>query len=255
MSASHGRFVWYELMTTDTAGAAAFYSHVVGWTARDSGMPGLSYTLFYAGEAMRAGMMAIPEESAGMPPAWIGSIHVDDVDATAARLVAAGGTVHRPAWDIPGVGRLAVVADPQGAVFYLFRGSDEPTPAPEGMPGVREICWHELMTSDPEAGFAFYADLFGWTKGEAYDMGEGGTYQLFAAQGRDVGGIEALPPGVPQPCWLYYIAVEDIDAAVARVAEAGGTLLLEPMAVPGEMWIVQGRDPQGGVFALLGPRP
>jgi predicted enzyme related to lactoylglutathione lyase len=255
MSSSHGKFVWYELMTSDTEAAGAFYGAVLGWSKRDAGVAGMSYTIFSAGESPLGGMMTLPETAAaaGARPGWIGYVAVDDVDAAAARAKAAGGTIHRAADDIPGVGRFAVIADPQGAVLALFKGSgEEPPPAAPSTPG--HPGWRELLAADGEAAFAFYAGLFGWTKAEAFDMGEMGVYQLFASGGADTGGMMTKPVAVPAPFWLYYFNVEEIDAAAARVQAGGGQILNGPMEVPGGRWILQCRDPQGGIFALLGPR-
>jgi predicted enzyme related to lactoylglutathione lyase len=167
----------------------------------------------------------------------------------------AGGAVHREPEDIPGVGRFAVVADPQGAVLMLFKDSSgEAMPAVvPGTPG--HVGWHELYADDWPAALAFYADLFGWSRGTAVDMGPMGTYQLFAcgAGGAEVGGMMNRPAGVPGPCWLYYFNVAAVDAAVARVTGLGGQVLNGPMQVPGGSWIVQCADPQGAAFALVGP--
>ena len=124
MATPQGSFVWYELMTSDPAAATAFYTKVVGWTAADSGMPGMQYTLVSAGADQVGGIMATPEEARAMgaPPAWTGYIAVADVDAAAAAITAAGGTQHHAPDDIPGIGRFAVMADPQGAAFIVFRG-------------------------------------------------------------------------------------------------------------------------------------
>lgn len=258
MSHYRGKFVWYELMTTDVAAATDFYGKVVGWTARDSGMPGMEYLLFHAGDFMVAGLMAQPEElrKMGAPPGWLGYVAVADVDAASQQAADRGGAVYVPPRDIPGVGRFAVVADPQQAVFALFKGSpgDTPPPAPPpGTPG--QVGWHELYASDWEAVFPFYADLFGWKKDQAMDMGEMGTYQLFAAaDGPAIGGMFNKPPQVPANFWLYYFNVEAIDAAVDRVKANGGSVLMGPMEVPGGAFIVQGMDPQGAAFALTGPR-
>jgi len=259
MSDYAGRFIWYELMTTDTAGAEAFYTAVVGWTAKDSGMPGMAYSLFLAGEAMVAGMMAQPEESRkmGAPPSWMGYVGVDDVDAVTARAAELGGMVYVAPRDIPEVGRFSVVADPQGAVLAMLDPLPPPTPPvipPPGSPGT--IGWHELFASDWEKAFAFYSDLFGWRKDQAMDMGPVGTYQLFAASGGGpaIGGMFNKPAEVPVNFWLYYFVIDEIDAAVARVTSNGGKVLFGPMEVPGGAFIVQCMDPQGAMFALTGPR-
>ena len=256
MTGSHGRFVWYELTTTDTRAAEAFYRGVLGWQASDAGMPGMAYTIVSAGGAGVGGLMALPEAArqAGARPGWIGYVAVDDVDKRAAQFAERGGKVHRAPDDIPGVGRFAMVADPQGAVLALFKaapGSEQPE-APMGTPG--HPGWRELHAADWQAAFALYADLFGWTKAEAMDMGPMGTYQLFAANGETLGGMMSDPDAAAAPYWLYYFTVAGIDAAKDRVEAAGGSVDYGPEEVPGGMWILHCRDPQGALFALVGPR-
>ena len=255
MPTPQGKFVWYELMTTDTAGAEAFYKQVVGWEAEDSGMPGVSYTLLSAGGARVGGLMRLPEDArkSGAEPAWRGYVAVDDVDAMARAVTGKGGTIYRGPDDIPGIGRFAIAADPQGAVFVLFKGqgdSPDAPPAP-GTPG--HFGWHELYTTDLDSAFAFYSDLFGWTKSEAIDMGPMGIYQTFSIGGVQGGGMMRRPDPPVRPHWLYYVNTDAIDPAVARITAAGGQVQHGPQEVPGGMWIVQGRDAQGVSFALVGP--
>jgi uncharacterized protein len=253
---AHGSFVWHELMTTDTQTAKVFYGKVVGWGGQDASMPGMQYTLFTAGETRVCGLMDLPEQARAMgaPPSWLGYVGVDDVDATVDRVKRLGGAVHVPPTDIPNVGRFAVVADPQAAVFGLFKWL---TPSPDqstapGTPG--HVGWHELMAADWEKAFAFYAELFGWQKAEAVDLGAMGTYQLFSVGGQAIGGMFTKPPMVPVPFWLYYFNIGDIDAGAERVKAGGGQILNGPMEVPGGSWIVQCGDPQGAMFALVGSR-
>ncbi|MQW87517.1 VOC family protein [Sinorhizobium saheli] len=251
----HGKFVWYELMTTDTKAAEAFYKDVVGWSVRDAGMPGMDYTLFSAGEHQVAGLMTMPEGALEMkvPPAWLGYVGVDDVDAAAEKLRAGGGTVHRSPEDIPNIGRFAIVTDPHGAAFALFKGQGEPPPPMDQMaPG--NVGWHELMAGDLDTAFDFYSSLFGWTKDQAMDMGEMGVYQIFAHNGQPIGGMMTRPAEVPNPYWLYYFNVEALDAAIDRAKSGGAKMLMEPMEVPGGAWIVQATDPQGALFALVAPK-
>ena len=247
------RFVWYELMTPDVAAAAAFYSGVVGWQAQDSGMPGVDYTLLKVGDARTAGLMALPAELAaiGRPLGWRGYVAVDDVDASQARLLQLGGKVLRPAGDIPGVGRFASVTDPHGAAFVLFKPMPtEPPPMPAAdAPGTTG--WTELRAPDGGPAFDFYAALFGWTRGEALDVGRLGTYQLFDIDGIPSGGIMTRDPDWPQTGWHFYFRVDSIHAAAQRVARLGGTVTVPPDQVPGDTWVLHGRDPQGAVFALL----
>jgi uncharacterized protein len=246
-------FVWYELMTSDAKAAEAFYSKVVGWKTQDSGQAGMTYTLLLAGESPIAGLMTLPKEAcdAGAKPAWIGYVGVNDVDAYVGRVTKAGGAVHVPPTDIPHIGRFAMVADPQGAAFNLFKPLSDmpPPPADPATPGT--IGWHELMAANGEKAFAFYADLFGWTKDEAIDMGAMGRYQLFAAGGPAIGGMMTKPAEVPAPFWAYYFRVDAIGAALDRLKKEGGQVINGPMEVPGGEWIVQGIDPQGAMFSLV----
>lgn len=256
MSDIRGRFVWYDLMTSDTKSAETFYRNVIGWNAKDSGLADRSYTIFSNGTTPVCGMMAIPDDARarGVPPCWSGYIGVDDVDAFVARVEAAGGAVHHRPEDIPAVGRFAVAADPQGAVFLLFRGSGEQQHAPDASTAPGHVGWHELYAAELEGAFAFYADMFGWTRDEAMDMGAMGTYQLFATGGPPVGGMMGKMPTMPAPFWLYYFNVDAIDAAATRVGQAGGSILNGPIEVPGGSWIVQCLDPQRAMFALVAPR-
>jgi predicted enzyme related to lactoylglutathione lyase len=260
MATPQGAFVWYELMTSDPDAAAAFYTQVVGWTAADSGMPGMKYILVNAGPAQVGGIMTIPDgaKAMGAGPAWDGYIAVADVDAAAARAVAAGAKVYKAPEDIPGVGRFAVMGDPHGASFMLFRGApgDEPPAAAPGAIG--HVGWHELQAGDGVAAFDFYAGQFGWEKHEAMDMGPAGVYQMFGVAGSEnnvsMGGMMTKMPETPRPHWLYYFNVEAIDAAVARIDAAGGKVVNGPMEVPGGSWIVNAVDPQGAMFALVAPK-
>jgi predicted enzyme related to lactoylglutathione lyase len=261
MPDSNASFVWYELMTTDTDAAESFYRHVIGWRAQDSGLTDRRYTILSAGETAIGGMMALSQgmRDAGGRPGWMGYIGVANVDTHVGRVQKAGGTLHRAPEDIPGVGRFAIVADPQGAIFVLFQGlagMQPPTKQKPGTPGLAG--WHELHAANWEDAFAFYSGLFGWRKGQAMDMGPMGTYQLFVAgnppDGEPIGAMMTKTPDIPHPFWLFYWNVEEIDAAAKRVTDKAGKVLHGPQEVPGGRWIVQCSDPQDAMFALLGPR-
>ena len=258
MTPTASRFVWHELMTSDATAATAFYSAVLGWTTSVVPMPDGDYTLAEAGGTQIAGLMKLPAAAvaAGGRPGWCGYVAVADVDAKAAAAQAAGGTVCHPPTDIPGVGRFATIADPHGAVVCLFKGSgsDEAPVSTAGAPGT--VGWNELYANDLDAAWAFYSGLFGWVKDTAVDMGPMGVYQLFApAAGLPaVGGMMKRPPEVPVACWLHYFNVAAVDTAAGRVCTGGGQVLTDPMQVPGGSWIVQCQDPQGAMFALVGPQ-
>jgi predicted enzyme related to lactoylglutathione lyase len=185
-------------------------------------------------------------------PVWFGYVAVDDVDAKAKDIEAAGGAIHKAPADIPTIGRFAVVRDPQGAVFMLFKGLGEPPP-PLAMMQTGSVGWHELHARDAGTAWAFYEKMFGWTKDVAHDMGPMGQYQLFKTSALPIGGMMTDSTSA-HPYWLYYFVVDDIDAGVERVKASGGTVLFGPQEVPGGAWIINAQDPQGGHFALVGMR-
>jgi len=262
---SHGRFVWYDLMTTDPDAAADFYRKVAGWgSAPFEGAPAEEgkgpYMMWMAGDKPVGGRDRLPEEAAaqGAPTHWLAYITVPDTEATVKRTVDLGGAVLLEPVTMEEIGTFAVLQDPQGAVFCPYtpaEGAGGEVHVPE--PG--EFSWHELYTTDQEAAFAFYSGLFGWEKTEAMDMGEMGTYQMFGPEAGDsfsYGGMMNKPvemAGPPQ--WLYYIMVSDIEKAAASVKEAGGQVWNGPMAVPGGDMIAMCFDPQGGAFALHAKGP
>lgn len=249
-----GRFVWHELMTTDPAAAQAFYSSVVGWGTHLWEGGEEPYRLWTIGEGAVAGVMRLPEVAAatGARPHWLPYIGTPDVDGTAARASALGATVLVRPMDIPAVGRFAVLDDPQGAVFAVFTPSGDETGAEEA--GVGEFAWHELATTDQQAAFSFYSDLFGWEETDTFDMGPMGLYRMYGRGGQTLGGMfdrSAQLPG--PPAWLCYVTVDDVDRAAGRVRSLGGTVVNGPMEVPGGDRVAQCLDPQGTPFAVHRP--
>ena len=250
MSDSHGRFLWYELATTDTTAAKAFYTEAVGWGAREA-IPGMSYSLFTAGELPVSGLTELPTEAMGVAPHWIGYVGVDDVDAATDRTRRLGGAVHVPPTDVPRVSRFSVVADPQMAPFALFKWQNPHQNQPSEVATAGAVGWHELLAADWQKAFAFYRELFGWQKAGA-EVDPMGTYQLFSAAGQMIGGMFTKPAMVPVPFWLFYFNTGDVDAAAARVRAAGGQVLEGPVEMAGGRRVVRCTDPQGAMFALTG---
>jgi uncharacterized protein len=252
MASSHGRFVWYELMTTDMEAAKTFYASVVGWRTQNASAPGSAYSLFTIGGSPVAGLMNLPEEArrTGAEPHWIGYVAVDDVDAAVDRIKRLGGMVHVPPTDVPGVSRFSIVADPQRATLALVKGqkSGQAQSAGPGAPG--RVGWRELLAANWEKAFAFYAELFGWQKADSH-VGAMGTYQGFSAGGEPIGGMFTKPATLPLPFWLYYFNIDDIEAATTRVEAGGGQILYGPTQAPGGVSIAHCTDPQGALFALL----
>ena len=256
MRNTHGSFIWYELLTRDAAAAKAFYDSVVGWNIDADPAPGgMNYRMIVADDGMTGGVMQLSADmiANGARPGWLGYLGVDDVDASVAAVVGSGGQVHLPAFDVPGVGRIAMVSDPQGVPFYVMRGaSDEVSTAYQRM-GVQHVAWNELLAPDDAAALAFYEKHFGYRKTGSMPMGAMGDYS-FISHGSDeiVGAVMRTPPGAPSG-WGFYFRVPDIEAAKARIEAGGGTVTQGPMPVPGGEMVLNARDPEGAAFGLVAP--
>jgi predicted enzyme related to lactoylglutathione lyase len=246
-----GRPVWYELMTTDTSAAEKFYQNVVGWSSapfRESPEP---YTVFKRrGDVQVAGVMKRPD-GMNMPPFWAMYVAVPKLEDAVAHIIRLGGSELSGIIDVPTVGRLQMLKDPQGAAFYIIQPAPRDERA-EAAPEVGDASWHELMTTDAEAAMKFYSEVFGWQPTEVMDMGPMGKYRMFNRPVGMIGGMMNKPPemaNVP-PYWGIYFLVADINAAVERVKANGGRILNGPMEVPGGDWVVNAMDPQGAAFSL-----
>ena len=255
-----GRFVWHELMTTDPDAAVGFYSKVVGWKVqarKDDSSYRLRhdspYRLWMTGSSPMGGLMRLPEQARrmGAPPHWMPYVAVPDVDATVRQAQGLGARVYVSPQDIP-EGRFAVLADPQGATFSVFK------PAPAGSPPpdsddvkVGGFSWHELVTTDWKRAWDFYRALFGWEHSSSMEMGPGNTYWMFKRGGGTtmLGGMYNKSAEAP-PHWLCYVLVPNADRAAETAARAGGKIVMGPMEVPGGDRIAGGLDPQGAAFAV-----
>ena len=265
MTRSPGMFIWYELMTSDAAAAKAFYDTVVGWTidAENSAPEGsMDYRMIVRGDGgFAGGMLALTDDMTanGARPGWLGYLHVPDVDAAGAAIVAEGGTMHMPPQTMPGVGRMAMLADPQGAPIYIMTPTP-PADAPDAESDVfsvdqpQHVRWNELQSSDAEASAAFYTKHFGWTQQGDMDMGPMGKYRFFQHDGVGIGAVMGKMPALPHSVWSFYVGVDDIDRAANAVQTGGGKLNGEIMQVPGGDFSVHASDPLGAAFGLVGPR-
>ena len=246
-----GRPLWYELMTSDMKAAETFYRNVVGWSATPFEGSPQPYTMFLRnGEIPVGGLMTTPE-GLDAPPFWAMYIGVPKLEDGAAQVKQLGGSECSPVIDVPNVGRMQMMQDPQGAAFYIYEPANSDQP-PEGAPEVGEASWLELMTTDAPAAMTFYTALFKWQPSETMDMGPLGKYHMFNRPHGMIGGMmnkSAEMKDVP-PNWQIYFRVPDINAAVERIKANGGQILNGPMEVPGGDWIVNAMDPQGAAFSL-----
>lgn len=246
-----GRPLWYELMTTDMQAAESFYKDIVGWSAAPFDGAGQPYTMFNrAGQVPVGGLMNLPQ-GMNAPPHWAMYVGVPKLEDAQAHVKRLGGGEVSPVIEVPNVGRMQMVKDPQGAMFYIYEPSSPPQQA-EAKPDVGDASWHELYTTDAPAAMKFYSELFGWRATESLDMGAMGTYHMFGRDLGSIGGMMNKPKEMAQapPHWMIYFQVPDINTATERIKAKGGKILNGPMEVPGGDWIVNAMDPQGGAFAL-----
>ena len=248
---NNGRFVWFELMTTDPKAAIAFYSEIIGWKAQPWEDGSSGYTMWVGSQGPLGGVMELPEPARkmGAPPHWTSNVEVTDVDATVAKVRELGGKVYVEPTDMPKVGRFAVIADPQGAAINIFKPATDMSSHDNTKAG--EFIWCELLTTDHDAGFRFYNTIFGWEKVAEHDMGAMGKYLIYGRKGKALGGMFTKSADMPMPpSWIYYVQVDKLEEAVERAKKMGGRVLNGPMDVPGGSRIAQLADPQGAVFAL-----
>lgn len=259
---ARGHLIWYELMTPDGDASKDFYDTVVGWNIGEPVAEYQGYRMIGRGDGGFAGgvlQLTTEMQQHGARPAWLGYIGVDDTDAAVSAIEQAGGKVLMPAFDIPKVGRVAMVTDAQGVPFYVMK----PIP-PEGqekqqsdvfsVDQPQHVRWNELSTSDPEAALDFYRDQFGWTQEGDMDMGEMGKYRFIQSHGTNIGAVMKKPPQLPVSMWTYYFGVDDIDRAAEAVKSAGGQVVNGPMEIPGGEYAANAIDPHGAAFGLVGPR-
>jgi predicted enzyme related to lactoylglutathione lyase len=259
-TSAHGSFIWYELITPDPVSAATFYEAVVpGWSFGEQ-LPGeMGYRMINRSDGgMAGGVLRLSDDMRqnGVRPVWLGYVAVDDVDASVASIEQAGGKTLMPATDIPDVGRIAMVADPQGVPFYVMKptppaGNEEKVSDVFSLDQPGRMSWNELATRDQRAALLFYSAQFGWAKGDTMPMGEMGDYQLITHNGAPLGAIMTAAAENP-PRWRFYIRVTDVDAAAQTVRANGGNIVHGPAEVPGGERILIGSDPQGTEFALVG---
>lgn len=244
----HGRFIWNELLCNDADAAATFYGHILPWKSQPFS-PGSPYQVFSRnGGAPLAGNMSLPAEARAMGtvPHWRSYIGAGDVDAIVAQASRLGARILEAPRDLPGVGRAALLADPEGARFGVYR------PLEGGTPPEPAFSWHELAARSRETALAFYQQLFGWELRAAMDMGGGFFYQSFGLNGQDIGGAYTIRPDKPMPpAWCPYANCDSADEVAGMVVAAGGQLCHGPIEVPGGGRIAQFFDPQHAMFAVF----
>ncbi|MCU1244936.1 MAG: glyoxalase [Acidobacteria bacterium] len=237
---------WIELGTNDTAGAKAFYTSLLGLTAKDNPMSEeMVYTILEKGSETAAGLYQNREA----PPNWLSYISVASADESAAKAKSLGATLIAEPFDVMDMGRMAIIKDPQGAMFAIWQPGTMIGATIVNEPGA--FCWNELATTDQEGARAFYSQLFGWTS--KISEGGPGPYTEWQRGEHPLGGMRGLMEGEPigTPYWLVYFTVENCDASVEKMKELGGKVFMPGYDIPHVGRMAFGADPQGAVISII----
>jgi predicted enzyme related to lactoylglutathione lyase len=231
-----GSFCWVSLATDEEEAARAFYGEVLGWEFEGP----------LASVRGRPVAAIRPPGEAGEPPRFHCYVSVESADATADRARDLGAEVLLAPGDVGPAGRMAVLADPQGAVFSVWQPGEHVGAGVVNEPGA--MTWNDLVTTDIDDAERFYGALFGWAlRAASVDP----PYEVIHLEsGRRNGGMLAAEEGQP-PAWLAYFATADVVATAARAESAGAAVVTGPTDVPAGTMVVL-RDPQGAVFCLFG---
>jgi predicted enzyme related to lactoylglutathione lyase len=249
-ASARGRILWYENFASDSNKSVDFYGKLMGWGTETVSIGSRPYHMFTLNGKRVGGTLTAPPEARDMPSHWLMYVGVPDVDAAVKQARGLGAKVHVEPRDIPGLGRFAVMSDPQGAMFAFWKGERPVDPLEKAKVG--QFSWHELGTTDPDKDWDFYQKLFGWEKREVHDMGAMGSYTEWSSPGAPfmLGGLFKRPKEMPVSAWVLYLKVADINKAAEQVKKLGGKIVNGPMEVPGGDMIAQGTDPNGAFFAL-----
>jgi len=242
---TNGAFCWYAAISTNPKATEKFYTGLFGWKTETVTMAGFPQTIFLANKQQVAG---VRPADPGAPSHWLSYVEVENVDKAATLAVELGGKVFVPGTDLPGLGRMALIQDNEGAGIGLFTGlPNQPMEAPKGP---NTFCWTELMVGDVERAKKFYTKVVGWTY-KGHDMGEMGTYWLATAKdGKQYAGMMNYPPDAPKiSYWLPYVSVPNIDETAAKVTKLDGKVLMDIMEVPDVGRMTTFQDPTGAVLA------
>ena len=255
MTFVEGQIVWHELVVADVAAALSFYPPVTGWSVDTKNIGGVALEIF---DAQSNSLAAVVDQSQrpGLPRSasgWVSYALTKDVDKTLEKAVALGARMILGPATTEDVGRFAVVEDPLGAPIGLFSPSNvEGNSNSQSKETIGQFGWHELYTTDVDAAFNFYSELFGWKREQAFEMGTAGTYQTVSVGGRPIGGMMRRPETVPQNLWSPFIQLADIENAEASVRGQHGSIVDGLRPTPGGNWTVKCTDNQGAMFALSG---
>ena len=239
-----GKFVWHDIMTPNVDVAASFYSKLIGWDVVPQEFGGEPYMTIMVHKKPIGGFFNPKNET---QPQWTAYITVENVDHIAKMAEKLGGKILQGPAEAENM-RFCTLEDPQGVRFNIVTPGESDSEE-ISKPGLKEFCWNELSTSDPESAMKFYGELFKWTF-EANKM-ENGTYYLCKVGDQEVAGLVKLSPNIPAPPhWLYYIYIEDLDGITKKAVDLGAEVMMPPTPIPdmGRFSVI--KDPVGAVVGL-----
>lgn len=244
---------WVDLISPDVDASKAFYTGLFGWEAEDQldDEGTRTYVMFRIEGRDVAGAGGQAPGMEGAPAMWNSYVATDDADATAKKAEAAGGRILMEPMDVMDAGRMAMIADPAGAMISIWQAGTH-----RGAGTVNEhntLSWNELVTRQKDDVRDFYATTFGWELVDQ-DMGPSGVYTEAKIGGNSVAGLMDAPPGLPDDVpdhWGIYFRVPDVDAALDKVRELGGQVVMEPMVVDGVGRFATVMDPLGAAFSVM----
>ena len=240
-----GKFVWHEQVSPDPTQAESFYTQLFGWGTEVFKPGEVDYTMISVGGGSHGAFGKAMEGAP--PPHWLGHVRVERLEETIEKAKEAGGTLAAGPFEMGEVGRMAIIADPQGAYLSAYEPQGD-SPVPEGV-----FVWDELASTDVDGAQHFYEQVFGWTTNDMGD--EFGGYRIFNRGEDGIAGLMTVPDTSVPPHWQPYVFVDDPDATSAKAIELGGAAVVEPMDVPKVGRIAVLRDPQGATFGILKPDP
>ena len=243
-----GKFIWHDLITHDISAVKLFYAGVFGW--KFEALPGTDrYTVIRHNGEMIGGIAFSDRKIDGKPISqWVSMMSVPDVDRGVTRIREAGGRVYAGPRDIADRGRLAIVGDPEGAVFGLVRTTGGDPPDREA--GIGDWLWNELWSDDREAAGGFYATLAGFEM-DTHETLAGKPYTVFKLDAEPRAGLLVNPfPEEVTPLWLPYVRVANPAAVAAKVEGLGGQVLLKPDPEHRKGTVAIIADPTGAEVAI-----
>ncbi|MFV8820016.1 VOC family protein [Haliea sp. E17] len=249
-----GKIVWHDLITDTPEASRAFYSALFGWEFKALG--GINYEVIYHQGQPIGGLV----DQTRLPlqadiSQWVAVLSVADIDTATAQFRAAGGTVFTPPTSLGSRGRLAVVADPQGAVLALLESGGHDPADSSAVPSSGNFLWNELWTGDVTRAGDFYSTLapYSDTTRDLEFRGQRVDYEILSSAGQPRLGIRNNPITQLPPQWVSYLRVADaqqLQDLLARVESLGGKVLVPATARPagGEVAVIA--DPSGAGIAL-----